>query len=237
MNKLQEKILDNFAQELHKIYTDDLISVILYGSASSGEFVPRHSDLNILVVLKNDSPENLKKCSDIVNNWRFRNIRPVFFTQSYISSSNDVFPIEFLDMKENYKVLSGKDVLKDLSIDTKNLRFQCEQELRVKLFSLKQLYLHKSRDIPALKHLLFKTSTSVMHILRNVLRVKGIQPPYLKNDILKLCAKEFEFDMTVWEKILAAKNKEIKLGVRELELSFVAFVKDLENIVAVVDRY
>ena len=237
LNKSKQQVIDNFTRGLRSIYADELVSVILYGSASSGEFVYKHSDLNLLVVLKDDSLENLGKCSKLINKWAFRFIRPVFFTEGYINSANDVFPIEFLDMKENYKVLSGKDVLKDLSIDTKNLRFQCEQELRVKLIALKQIYLRGAKGSFALKQLLFKSFTSVVHILRNVLRLKGKQAPYLKSAILKEAVKEFELDAAVWEKILAAKNKEIKLGAKELELIFAAFVKDLEKLVTAVDRF
>ena len=35
----------------------------------------------------------------------------------------------------------GRDILKDLKIDLKNLRFQCEQELKGKLLNLRQAYL------------------------------------------------------------------------------------------------
>ena len=57
-------------------------------------------------------------------------INPVFFTEDYIIRSTDVFPIEFLDMKENHVTLYGKDLFEAIAVDTKNLRFQCEQEIK-----------------------------------------------------------------------------------------------------------
>ena len=228
--------LDDFVKGLRSTYGEELISVVLYGSAASGEFVSVHSNLNVLVILKNTDLENLKKASGLINRWRFRFIQPLFFNAEYIHESNDVFPIEFLDMKENYAVLFGKDILKDISIDIKNLRFQCEQELKAKLISLRKFYL-KNRDKSVLTSFLFKTFTSVLHILRNVLRLKGRQTPYLKQDILKEAALGLDIDKVVWEKILAAKNKQVRLKGKEAEQLFINFVKEVEKITDVVDKF
>lgn len=229
-----EKSVQDFIQRLKDTYQDGLISVILYGSAASGEFIDKHSNLNLLVVLRSTDLENLKKAASLTN--KFRMINPLFFTEKYINSSTDIFPIEFLDMQENYLILYGRDVLKDINIDIKNLRFQCEQELKSKLINLRQLYLTANNDEPALRRLLFKSFTSVLHILRNVLRLKGRKPPYKKEDILKEVALEFEFDSKNWNKILAAKNKQIKLRQKDTEGLFVNFVRELEKIVETVDR-
>ncbi len=229
-----EKSVQDFIQRLKDTYQDGLISVILYGSAASGEFIDKHSNLNLLVVLRSTDLENLKKAASLTN--KFRMINPLFFTEKYINSSTDIFPIEFLDMQENYLILYGRDVLKDINIDIKNLRFQCEQELKSKLINLRQLYLTANNDEPALRRLLFKSFTSVLHILRNVLRLKGKKPPYKKEDILKEVALEFEFDSKNWNKILAAKNKQIKLRQKDTEGLFVNFVRELEKIVETVDR-
>jgi len=232
-NKLKE-ILDDFIQRFKKIYQEDLVSVILYGSAASGEFIDRHSNLNILVVLKNTDLENLKKSSGLIN--KFRMVTPLFLTESYIAGSTDIFPIEFLDMQENYLVLCGKDVLKDIHIDTRNLRFQCEQELKVKLLNLRQLYLRINKDKVALRNLLFKSFTSILHILRNVLRLKAKLPAYKKEDILKELAAEFQIDMDIWGKILAAKVKQVKLNSKDTEQLFISFVRELEKVADIVDK-
>jgi len=229
--------LDGFINNLKNIYGEGLISAILYGSAASGEFVARHSNLNLLVILENTDLENLRKASSVINKGKFKDINPLFFTEEYLNSSNDVFPIEFLDMKENYAVLMGKDVLRDISIDTKNLRFQCEQELKVKLINLRQMYLRRNKDKATVSTLLFKSFNSILHILRNVLRIKGKQPPYLKGEVLKEINAEFQIDRDSWEKVLAAKNKQIKLNAREIEQLFIAFTRDLEKIINAVDKF
>jgi len=238
-SKLNTKIkimLNDFIAGLKNCCQDNLISVILYGSAASGEFVDKHSNLNVLVVLKDASLDKISAVSDFINKREFKEIHPLFFSEEYIKTSNDVFPIEFLDMKENYTVFFGLDILKDLYIDTKNLRFQCEQELKVKWIGLRQLYLTSGKNKNLLLKALFRYFTSIMHILRNVLRLKGKQPPYLKQDILKEISAEFPIDRDAWYKLSAAKNKQIKLSTGEIEQLSIALVNDLEKIIDAVNK-
>lgn len=234
---IPEKLKNNlksFIQGLKDVFGEDLTSLILYGSAASGEFVNRHSNLNLLVLLKSTELRDLKKASGLVG--KYRMISPLFLTESYIASSSDTFPVEFLDMRENYSVLYGKDALKGVVVETRNLRFQCEQELKSKLINLRQLYLLINKDKTALRNLLFKSFNSILHILRNVLRLKGKVAPYKKEDVLKELVPEFNIDIGIWGKIFSAKKGEIKLSRYDIEPLFVNFVRELEKIVEVVDR-
>ncbi len=229
-----KKIIQEFLEKLQDIYQDQLLSVTLYGSAVNGEFADKSSNLNLLVVLKSTDLQEIKKSTMLVS--KFKMISALFLTQEYIESSLDIFPIEFLDMKDNYFLVYGNDILKDIQIDQRNLRFQCEHELKAKLIKLKQAYLISSNKILMLSGLLFLTFSSSLYILRNVLRLKGQTVAYLKSDVIKFLAQEFKIDSLLWEKVLAAKNKQIKLSKKEVEELFVGFVKDLELIVNIVDK-
>ena len=231
-----KNLLDVFTEELKSIYKDGLISVILYGSASSGEFVDTHSNLNILVILKDNSLESIKKAAGLSGKFKFRMFSALFFTEEFMRASCDVFPIEFIDIKENYKILYGRDVLEGMTIDLKNLRFQCEHELKSRLIYLKQRYLALHKDRSSLQALLFKSATSVSHILRNVLRLKGKEPAYLKEEVLRQISGEFKINAEAWGKILAAKSKKIRLKAQDSNSLFNDFIKDLEAISVVLDR-
>ena len=228
-----EREINFFILDLNKIYKEDLLSIILYGSAASSEFAPAYSNLNILVILRSTALDQLKKATREVN--KSKNLTPLFLTEEYILSSIDIFPIEFLDMQENYVLLHGKDFLKDLRIDLRNLRFQCEQELKVRLLNLKQLYLSLNNHPAALKEPLIKAFTSVLHILRNVLRLKNKQPPYKKEDLLKELAVHFKIDLSSWRNILTAKLKRARISKKETEELFLVFASDLEQIIRTVD--
>jgi predicted nucleotidyltransferase len=228
-------IVYGFIKELKDIYGEGLVAVILYGSAASGEFVKQFSNINLLVVLQNAGLRNLKSVSGLINRRKYRLLRPLFLSHDYIRGSVDVFPVEFLDMKENYVVLAGKDILKDISIDLKNLRFQCEQELKEKLLNIQNIYL-RNRSKETLKDLLFKSFNSILHLLRNLIRLKGLKPPYLKQEVLKDFSREFGIDTKNLDKILNAKNGNLRLKHEELDNMLVALVEDLEKIIKIADN-
>ncbi|MFH0791414.1 MAG: hypothetical protein V2A64_07275 [Candidatus Omnitrophota bacterium] len=230
------RIIEEFSRELETIYKDDMVSLILYGSGANGEFMDKHSNLNLLVILKDTKLDKLTPAADLINKPKFRIIQPLFFSKEYIYSSTDVFPIEFLDMRENYKVLKGEDVLKDIVIDTKNLRFQCEHELKAKLINLRQSYLKMNRDKALLKHLLLKFFTSIIHILRNVIRIKGRTPDYSKQNLIKQIAEDFPINTDTWNMILRLKNKEVTPDNEKIKQLFISFAGDLEKIVDIVDK-
>jgi predicted nucleotidyltransferase len=237
LNLSKEKIIMVYAfvQELQVIYGKALVSAILYGSAASGEFAKHSSNINLLVVLENADLHNLTNASGLINRRKYSLIRPLLLSEDYIRSSLDVFPIEFLDMKENYTVLAGKDILEGLSVDLKNLRFECEYELKSKLLNIKNLYL-RSKGSEDLKVLLFKSFTSIVHMMRNCLRIKGVEPPYLKQEVLNVFSREFGIDAVNFNKILGAKNKNTRLSYAELDGMLLDLVGDLEKIIRMADN-
>lgn len=228
-----QKILEDLVRGLEDIYGEGLVSVILYGSAASGEYSGDHSNVNVAVFLKDARLENIAKSSGLIR--KFRVITPAFFTEEFIRDSADVFPVEFLDMKENHLVLHGRDVLKDLAIDIKNLRFQCEQELKSKIINMKRAYIGTGAA-SGLRRLLFKFFVSSLHILRNIVRLKGRAPSYRKEDILTELAEEFNIDVKNMRAIHDAKNGKKALKDSEVEGLFFAFVDVLEKIAEMVDK-
>jgi hypothetical protein len=230
------KNLDDFAGRLKAIYQEGLLSVILYGSCASGEFKPGFSNINLLIVLQDTSLASLVRSKGLFVKSAFRNLNCLFMSPDLIANSTDVFPIEFLDMKENYIVIYGKDLLLDLSIDLRNLRFQCEQELKAKSINIKRAFL-LNRDKAALQSLLIKSFNSFLHVSRNLIRLKGRSPAYRKEEVLNELAREFKIDAGELNKILGLKDKKAALNYRETEALLFEFVKSLEAVTRAVDEF
>ena len=236
IDQKHKDILNDFTKNLENIFQNNLVSVILYGSAVSGEFLEDYSNLNLLIVLKTTDPDILRLATGLIGKLKFKRINPLFLTEEYIKSSSDVFPIEFLDIKEHHSVLMGKDVVGDIQIDIRNLRFQCEQELKQKLLYLQQQYLRINRDKLAIKNLLFRSFTSILHIMRSALRLRGKTPPVSKIDILREMAIEFQVRIDVLKRILVAKEHPMELTNKEAEGLFINFLKELETLVRIIDQ-
>jgi predicted nucleotidyltransferase len=145
MNQNLEQTLNQFTEDVKRTYGETLLSVVLYGSAASNEYVEGRSNINCLVLLKEVTPDELRKCAAHLPEWHKQRIStPLFIDPAYVRSSVDVFPIEFLDMKQRYRLLYGEDFLQKLELKRERLHFQCEQELKGKMLKLRQLYLEAS---------------------------------------------------------------------------------------------
>jgi predicted nucleotidyltransferase len=231
-----KKNIDEFVASLRKLYSDDLVCVILYGSAASGELTEAHSNINLLVVLRKTDLPDLEVSRRLVNQPSSRRIEPLFLSREYLLASSDVFPIEFLDMKDNHVCLYGPDVLGEVRIDPRNLRFQCEQELKSKLILVRQQYLRVNpNDRRALANLLFRNLTSVAHIFRNLLRLKGRTPPRKKEELFKEITAELQVETAVFLKSWQAQKDPARLNARDLRALLGDFVPALDKIIKAVD--
>ena len=54
-------IFDELTQDYQDIYGKDLVSIILYGSAASGNYIPKKSDINFLIVLTEEGINRLQQ--------------------------------------------------------------------------------------------------------------------------------------------------------------------------------
>jgi len=124
----------------------------------------------------------------------------------------DVYPIEFLDMQEQHRLLAGEDVLKDLKISQGNLRLQCEQELKGKLLHLRRSYLETKGDARRLEELMLASLKPFGIILRNLLRLQIGQPPREFLEVLNETERVFSLDLEAFREVY-----QLKLGHRRLE--------------------
>ena len=112
----------------------DLLSVVLYGSAASGEYVEGRSNINCLVLLKEVTPDELRKCAARLPEWHKQGIStPLFVDPAYVRSSVDVFPSRIPGYEtEIPSALRRKTSCRSWNLKLERLRFQCEQELKGK---------------------------------------------------------------------------------------------------------
>src|SRR5688572_6271686 len=167
-----------FIDDLKTTHGRNLASVILYGSAAAGDFIPQQSNYNLLIALHRITPADLRNAHASVREWhRLGHPVPVYFTVSELAEAADVFPIEFHQMEAARKVLYGKDVLENVSISDSNLRHQTEYELRSKLVQLRRQYIPASASVEGLKNLMAESFTSFAALFRAVLLLQGVVPP------------------------------------------------------------
>jgi len=227
-----------FIDDLRSTHGKNLSSVILYGSAAAGDFVPKQSDYNILIALHKIGPADLRNAHACVREWaRLGNPVPVYFTVSELKNAADVFPIELHQMSVARKVLYGPDVLAGMVISDKFLRLQAEYELRSKLIQLRRQYIPASASVDGLKRLMADSLSSFAALFRAVLIVQGQDPQATKREIVALTAKQIGVDGTPFEKIFDIRENKLtgKLDEKTANDLFGDYMEQIENVINAVD--
>ena len=96
-------------------------------------------------------------------------------------------------MKENYILMFGKDILRELHVDQKHVRLFCEQQVKGKFLHLRQAYLEIGHDQKRLRILLNHFLHDMIPIFRNLIRLKGQMPPLDKKAVLREMTQLYGF--------------------------------------------
>lgn len=232
-----EEIFDEFLQDIQLAYGDDLISVILYGSGAKGEYVPKKSDINFLVVLTASGIEQLEKALEFIPKWNKRGVAvPLFLTKSYIAAALDAYPIEFLDMKTHNRLVHGEDVLSALQMDKTHLRLQAERELRGKLLSLRQGFLSTGQDRDRLRAMLGATISTFVAIFEALLFLKGEVIPKSKAEVIEKTAHTFGIEKSTLVQILNIKSGQWHGSRVQLLQIAKNYIKEIRKLIDIVDK-
>lgn len=232
LDRCLEKIVQDFVELLKVKLSVNLKAALLYGSAARGAYSKRYSDINILLVVEALDRHSLKSIGALKRRLAFNKIAVLALSKKDIKSSTDTFPIEFLDMKENHILLWGEDYLKGLTIDLKNLRHQCEWELKSKLIQAQQLYINSFMHKNALRIFLLKNLPSFITVFKNILRLQGISESS-KDKILERIALEFGLHTDIFRQLWQMRQGSLKTVA--IEEAFERFLEALSQLSYKVD--
>jgi predicted nucleotidyltransferase len=231
-----EQKLQELVDRLRKAERDRLVSVILYGSAASGNHHGEFSDLNVLCVLTRVTPAELADAEPIFKWWRAQgNPSPLLLSEEEVRDSTDCFPIEFHDMQERRRVLFGPDVVEKLVIDKVFYRAQVEMELRTKLLRLRQKAGSVISDKQALLRLMIDSVPNFLVLARHALLVAGLEAGHQKREIAGEL-KSVGADSAPFDTLLDLREQKKKAGEVDPEALFESYLRQIETVVAHVDR-
>ncbi len=215
-----------------------LLSIVLYGSAVTGDFDPERSNYNVLVVLETITPADLRAARPVIEDWQARgHPLPLYFTREEIADASDVFPVEFLDMSAAHRVLYGEDPFVGFSVPTLHLRHQLEYELRGKLIRLRELYIPASHNAERVTALMTDSIGSFITLFRHVLRLFGIsEPPLKRQQVVRQLGEMLSLDVTPLQTILDLRQAKRSLPLEEADRLFAAYVEAIRGIIERVDH-
>ncbi len=186
-----EEIFEDFSSDYREAFGSDLLSIILYGSGARGEYIPKKSDLNFMIVLSENGMNRLSKAIPLVSKWHKKRVNtPLFLTPASIASSLDTFPIEFLNIKAAHKVVCGENFLKNLAFDKNYMRLQCEQEVKGKLIQLKKHFLETAGNWRKTEALISASLPTFFSLFQAIMFLKDKEPIAERHTLVKTVAQE-----------------------------------------------
>ncbi len=234
MKKLEDT-LEWFKRDIIEIFGNELVSVMLYGSAATRDYVPKKSNINFLVVLTEEGMADVWKAHHSVGRWRKRRIAlPFFMTTDYIATSSDSFPVEFLNMRLAYQVLFGENPLKDIKVKNQDLRLQCESELKSKLLWLREGVVIAGGRASDLRNLVSESLISISAIFRALLYIKNREIPKKRAEVFLSVCDQFDLDAGLFKKLQAlrdGKNKPDRKKMIPVMKEYIAEIQKLSNMV------
>lgn len=234
---MKTQLLDDLVQRVRDALGDDLVSVVLYGSAVTGDFQEKLSDLNVLCVLKSIGPPQLEKAYGPVDWWlKKKQPAPVFLAVEEIKNAHDAFAIEFLDIRAAYQVLHGEDVVASIEVEPTHHRHQVEHELRSRLLRLRERYLALQKDRRELVRLMVDSIPTFATLFRHALILSGSEPPVKKREIFREAAARLSISASPFETLLDVREGQRRLADSEIRPVFEDYLQQITQTAEFVDR-
>ena len=200
--------INSFTSSLKNDLGDSLVAVVLYGGLVKNEMIKETDRVKIMIVVKSVKLSSLNKVGDALSSTkRAKQIQLLTLTPADLSSSTDVFPIKFLDMQQDYEILHGEDLVKDLKVGRDHLRIRCEQEIKNLMLKLRSMYLRSRKDSKVLQKVLLKAYYSFLQSGDALAELKTGKVYRKENEILD-GIESIGLDSTLMKKIQALRTSE-----------------------------
>lgn len=232
-----QKLLQAYVKDVKGRLGDQLEGMLLYGSAIRGEFLPGRSNLNILLLVSSYDSALLKQYGSLHRQWSKEQIVvPLFLTEEELRTSAAVFPLEFLEIQEQHRVLGGRDPFIGFHVKTDQLREAVVQGLTSHLLRLRQRYVEGGGSDDATMILLPLSITSTLPLLRGVQRLLG-RPVLSQSDaVIKDVAEQLTLDLQGLLDALLLKRGQISPGPHEVPRLFDRYLRAATVLTRAVER-
>ncbi|HYY06506.1 MAG TPA: hypothetical protein VE997_08005 [Candidatus Limnocylindria bacterium] len=230
-----EQQIATFAEELRAALGEELVCLVLHGSAAGDEWVAGHSDINTALVVPRVTLAVLERLAPLVTRWRARGFAlPVVMDHEYLRRARDIFPMELDDISRQHRLLAGGDLFADLTLDPAALRRECEREARGKLLRLRALFLEAGRTPAAIEQLMVGSAKSFIVVLRHLIRLRHTDGGYGYAAVLA-AGESIVGPLPTLRKLLAHRSGAARLSPAALRVEFGAYLGEVERIVEAVD--
>jgi hypothetical protein len=172
----ENPVLREFAEELDRSLSDALVAVVQYGPSCGGLAASAawKGSVNLLILCRSVVPSTVKAIRAPLARARKKlDLVPVLFSREEFLSSLDVFPVEASEIRRQYRLLLGEDVVADGLVTMKHLRHQLEFELRSKKLLLLSHLMREDESATVVGQTVMAFHESLVNLGRYYLALKG----------------------------------------------------------------
>jgi len=232
-----DNLLAQLVEKLKDAFHDRLVSVVLYGSAVTGDHQPKFSDYNVLCVLTAVTRRELAASEPVFRWWREQGSpAPLLLSEQEVATCTDCFAVEFHDIQRDHRVLHGKDVISGLVIDDCFYRAQVEHDLRAKLLRLRQKASGMLSDGDLLRRLMLDSISTFCVLFRHALILHGDDASPRKRDVIQAAKQRFAIDPAPFERLLDVREERIKPREVDAVGLLDAYLQGIAVVIDAVDR-
>jgi len=229
--------LTELVSRLKKGAENNLLSVILYGSAATEEFHPGHSDLNVLCIMQSLGRDDLGKLHAASTWWvKKGHPAPLFFTLNELHRSADVFAIELVDIKAARRILYGEDVIEPLVVPLDLHRMHVERELRNNTLRLRQRHVMHATDSRKTLELMVSSISTFVALFRHALIALGEDAPPSKRATVDRAAAALGFDSFPFHTVLDVREGRKREREMDVQATFTKYLEGVVKATEEVDR-
>jgi hypothetical protein len=240
IDALEVRIRDpvkEFAERLSSALGNNLQSITVVGSGLTEDYRAGQSDINTVLVLGRQNLESLNAVASLARPMRRKKISPpLLMTQSYIERSRDVFGVEFLDFQLAHETIMGDDPFVRLDLDKKDVRLQCERELKAMLIRLRQGYIASAANKKLVRDVLISTAKGMAPLLRAMLWLKDVERTARAEATFRKAAGEFSIDTDPLTTAAKWRYEKYHLSETEMETAFESVCSVVEEFTLIVDK-
>lgn len=211
------KNLKSLIASLQDVFSNRLTSVFIFGSKANLNGQSLGHNVDLFVVADEVHVDDFTKMFPAVQRWCAKgNPTPLIMSRDEFYSMVDIYAIEYSDIKWNYQVVHGQDLVAAVNVNYFDLRLQCERELKNMIMKLRSFYLEHGRAKSAIVPAIDTIAKSVIVIFRALLRLRNLSPSVYKQDVVEQVGSIVRIDKQFFTKLIGQKEGTYRFNTSEI---------------------
>jgi hypothetical protein len=228
--------LEEYAKRVQATLKDNLYGITVVGSCLTADFRPGVSDVNTLLVVREQHQGVLMGMAGLVKGLRKERFSlPWVMTLDYVDRSRRVFGIEWLEFQWLHQTILGPDPLGGLTFGKPDVRLQCERELKAALVRLRQGYIAAAGDRTSVRDLVIAAAKSLMPTLRAMLWLVDLDRKPGRAPTCQDAWEAFGIDTQILASVLGWHYQDLRPSAEDVQSAFDAVYATVDQLAYFAD--